>query len=88
MSCGAKLTVTPIGAVSLGVQLPVVSMTLPDICIVDQSQPYEGSYEFTPSAEEQTIAISGKKATQDITINPIPQNYGLITWNGSYLTVS
>ena len=26
--------------------------------------------------------------TDDVTIKPIPQNYGLITWNGSFLTVS
>lgn len=49
---------------------------------------YKGSYEFTPSEDEQTIEISGKTATHNITINPIPNNYGLITWNGSELTVS
>ena len=49
---------------------------------------YDGSYTFTPSAEEQTIQISGKQAAMDITIAAIPQTYGLITWNGSTLTVS
>lgn len=49
---------------------------------------YDGPYEFEPSAEEQTIQISGKKARQDIVIAPIPNNYGLITWNGATLTVS
>ena len=49
---------------------------------------YEGPYEFTPSGETQTVEISLKTATQDITINPIPSNYGLITWDGSVLTVS
>lgn len=49
---------------------------------------YTGAYEFTPTQETQTVFISGMKATQDITINPIPSNYGLITWNGSFLTVS
>ena len=52
------------------------------------AEEYEGVYDFTPSAETQTIPINGKTATQDITINPIPQNYGLITWNGATLTVS
>lgn len=50
--------------------------------------PYTGEYEFTPSAETQTIPIYGKVASADIVINPIPSNYGLITWNGSVLTVS
>lgn len=49
---------------------------------------YEGPYEFTPTQSTQTIAIEGKTATEDIVINPIPSNYGLITWNGSTLTVS
>ncbi len=49
---------------------------------------YEGAYEFTPTDEPQTIAIENKRATQNITINPIPSNYGLITWDGATLTVS
>ena len=49
---------------------------------------YTGSYEITPSSQTQTIPMSGLKAANDITVNPIPSNYGLITWNGSTLTVS
>lgn len=49
---------------------------------------YDGPYEFTPAQTEQTIQINGKTAVRDITINSIPNNYGLITWNGSVLTVS
>lgn len=49
---------------------------------------YTGSYEFTPTTETQTISIQYKIATQNITINPIPSNYGLITWDGATLTVS
>lgn len=50
--------------------------------------PYTGEYEFTPTRETQTIPTSNKTLAQDITINPIPSNYGLITWDGSTLTVS
>lgn len=49
---------------------------------------YEGSYEVTPSNEMQTLNTDGLLMTQNVTINPIPNNYGLITWNGSTLTVS
>ena len=49
---------------------------------------YDGEYVFTPTQNTQIIPINGKLATDDITINPIPSNYGLITWNGSTLTVS
>ena len=49
---------------------------------------YPGPYEFTPSQEEQIIDIAYQRSTKDIKINPIPSYYGLITWNGSVLTVS
>lgn len=49
---------------------------------------YEGETTFTPSAEMQTIPTAHTVLLSDITINPIPSNYGLITWNGSTLTVS
>ena len=50
--------------------------------------PYTGDYTFTPTQYSQTIPILGKTAAMDIVINPIPSNYGLITWDGSTLTVS
>lgn len=51
-------------------------------------EPFDGAYEYTPTRETQVVLIDGKKATDNITINPIPSNYGLITWDGSVLTVS
>lgn len=53
-----------------------------------ERDPYTGDYTITPSAEGQTLATRNLRMTDNITVNPIPQNYGLITWNGSYLTVS
>jgi len=53
-----------------------------------ERDPYTGEYTFTPSAETQTVPTNGLRMTDDITINPIPNNYGLITWNGSVITVS
>lgn len=49
---------------------------------------YQGSYVFTPSAESQTIHTGGTTLLSNITINPIPSNYGLITYNGVTITVS
>lgn len=54
----------------------------------DSRSLYEGAYEVTPSTETQIIPIANHIASENITINPIPSNYGLITWNGSTLTVS
>ena len=50
--------------------------------------PYTGDYTITPSAEAQVLDTNGMRMTDNITINPIPNNYGLITWNGSTITVS
>lgn len=49
---------------------------------------YEGEYEFTPSQNEQIVEISDKLAKENIIINPIPNNYGLVTWNGGIITIS
>lgn len=51
-------------------------------------QTYTGEYEVTPSAETQTLNTAGFRLTRPVMVNPIPQNYGLITWNGSFLTIS
>ena len=56
--------------------------------VVSGGIPYSGSYEFTPSGEAQTIASTSRVFDRDITIKPIPSNYGLITWDGSVITVS
>lgn len=49
---------------------------------------YDGPVEVTPTRETQILSTSGTLVQQDITVKPIPPNYGLITWNGAILTVS
>ena len=49
---------------------------------------YHGSTDITPSGSVQILETSGKVIDGDITIEPIPSNYGLITWDGSTITVS
>lgn len=49
---------------------------------------YKGAIEITPSAEDQVIHTEGLFVDDPITIKAIPNNYGLITWDGSALTVS
>lgn len=68
-----------------GEQTLSVDITIPKAVAVEE---YAGPYEYTPSAEEQVVEISGKRATQNITVGAIPQNYGLITWDGTTITVS
>lgn len=49
---------------------------------------YQGDYEATPSQSVQTFYTGGLLMSDHFKVNPIPSNYGLITWNGSTLTVS
>lgn len=83
------LTVSTNDAVTLNVAgSESVGLAAEPHIVVDRSTIYDGAYEWTPSESVQTIEIADKKALDNIIINPIPQNYGLITWNGSTLTVS
>lgn len=44
---------------------------------------------IVPSADEQTITADvGFGGLSSVKVNAIPQNYGLITWDGSTITVS
>lgn len=59
------------------------------IVVLDSAYPaYTGPTEITPSNETQTLNTANKSVLENIVVNPIPDNYGLVTWNGSVLTVS
>ena len=49
---------------------------------------YDGPYEVVPSREAQTLGTNRLLMIGNVTIAPIPSNYGLIEWNGSVLRVS
>ena len=78
-SAGAKLHVEDAASMSLDVGGDFYAVGPPK---------YAGPYEVTPSTSAQTLEMSGMTAKQDVVIQPIPNNYGLITYNGSAITVS
>lgn len=49
---------------------------------------YTGETVVTPTQETQTLHTATLLMPVDITINPIPSNYGLISWSGSGILVS
>lgn len=49
---------------------------------------YDGEYTITPTDEVQIINTKEKLLTEDVVVQPIPQNYGRISYNGYSLTVS
>ena len=81
-----------VSQVNLPVQVAVSDVELPIGVAASyqmvEGETYEGPYEFTPTQETQTAQTANKVLLENIVINPIPQNYGLITWNGAVITVS
>ncbi len=49
---------------------------------------YGGPYEVTPAQTTQMLNTEGLVMTEPVVVHPIPENYGLITWNGVSLKVS
>ena len=49
---------------------------------------YTGEYTITPGDTEQVLQTEQLLMTGNVTIKPVPSNYGRITWNGSVITVS
>ena len=49
---------------------------------------YTGGYSVTPSEETQVLQTKNKRMTDNVTVAPIPSNYGRITWDGTVITVS
>lgn len=76
--------------VSVSASSPSAEISLGTPIVKDyvDRDPYIGSYTVTPTTETQTLQTNNKRMTNNIVVNPIPSNYGLITWNGSVLTVS
>lgn len=56
--------------------------------ILTGGTPYGGEYTVTPGEERQILPTGSKLMGQDMVIEPIPSNYGRITYNGTSITVS
>lgn len=49
---------------------------------------YEGVYIATPTQAQQVFPTQGKILDEDFIVEPIPNNYGLVEWNGFFLKIS
>lgn len=73
-----KLTVTfkpqsvSVSAKATKVEVGVREQIARDLVQID---PYEGEYSVTPTGEQQTLATNGKRMTDDMTIEAIPDDY-------------
>jgi len=66
-----------------------------DDLILEDADPYRQEYDeytgptvFTPGRQAQIVLTARKVVLTDIRINPIPQNYGLVSYDGSVITIS
>ena len=48
---------------------------------------YTGEYTVTPSLDAQILPTRNMAMSDDVVIEPIPNNYGRIAWNGTTLIV-
>jgi len=55
---------------------------------IDGGRRYEGEYRVRPEPFEQTLPTADRRMERNVVVEPIPSNYGLITYNGSVITVS
>ena len=74
-----SLNASPARVVPMGVDTTITAAIMPH---------YTGPTNITPIGEPQVLETRGMALDEDITIGSIPSNYGLITWDGSVLTVS
>lgn len=66
-----------------------IPMELDQVRVVYYDRPaYTGDYTVTPSTERQILQTNGKRMTDDLVIEPIPNNYGLVTWDGVRITIT
>ena len=42
---------------------------------------YDGEYEVTPTGETQVLPTVGKYMSADVTVKPIPKEYGLVSYD-------
>lgn len=84
---GIELNVSDSGAYDLGIGAPN-SIDLGVGVAVIHGVHYTGALTVTPSQNTQTLQTTGMVLDGDVVVDPIPSNYGLITWNGSALVIS
>lgn len=59
-----------------------------DTAVKRGAEHYLGPYEVEPSVEQKVLPTAGLFMEYDVVVSAIPEQYGLITWDGSIITVS
>lgn len=83
-----KMTVDVSPSLDLRVSAPWTASIGMDMMVKVDGTPYTGQTVVVPSESRQILPTQGTLLAENIIVEPIPSNYGLICWNGSALTVS
>lgn len=84
MDIAAECELIPV-TVSVEDEIPIRS-----VCASYQMsdlEEYTGPHTVVPSDQRQVLKTAGKRMTANIIVEPVPNTYGRILWNGSTLTI-
>lgn len=59
-------------------------LTVPEVVGPEK---YNGPYAVTPGEEEQVLQTAGLQMRNNVTVAPVPANYGRLEYNGIFLRV-
>lgn len=85
MTLPLKVDISP--SLDLQVTRPMMVNLGMDMAVKVDGIPYAGRTVVVPSDEDQTLMTAGTLLTRDVVVKAIPNNYGKVTWNGSYLFI-
>lgn len=74
--------------ITVNLDVPEIAVEVSSGIIRITPEPYQGTYNITPSQERQTLPTTQKYLDHNVVIEPIPEYYGRIAYNGITLTVS
>ena len=66
---------------------PAYKVDVKSAVVMGGGIPYTGEYTVTPSEDEQVLQTRGKALSQNVTVAPIPSNYGRIAYDGTQIMV-
>jgi hypothetical protein len=70
-------------------RIPVVFKSLHTVATAIESDPYTGTYEITPTEEDQTLETNGKLMSGNVVVKAIPEEYGRVTYdNRKVITIT
>ena len=88
MNCMHCIEISIEEVTSISADISVEGEITADINVIGDASPKTQEKSITPANETQTILPDDGYLLSSVTVGPIPENYGLITYNGYSIMVS